>query len=97
MAYFQRCAYCDVDLTPTWDYDLEKAELLNCPDDSTNTDDAVKGSGTDNTGIIVFLIILVVLAFIGMACMAKKERDGRPLFTPLIAVEDKKNTELARV
>ena len=51
----------------------------------------------DNTGIIVFLIILVVLAFFGMACMAKKERDGRPLFTPLITVEDKKNTELARV
>ena len=63
---------------------------------STNTDDAVKGSGTDNTGIIVFLIILVVLAFIGMACMAKKEREGHPLFTPLTAVEDKKDMELAK-
>jgi len=23
--------YCDVDLTPRWDYDLEKAKLLRCP------------------------------------------------------------------
>ena len=23
--------YCDVDLTPRWDYDFEKAEFLNCP------------------------------------------------------------------
>lgn len=23
--------YCDVDMTPRWDYDLEKAEFLNCP------------------------------------------------------------------
>merc|ERR1712050_477072 len=23
--------YCDVDLTPRWDYDIEKAELLRCP------------------------------------------------------------------
>ncbi len=23
--------YCDVSLTPRWDYDLEKAEFLNCP------------------------------------------------------------------
>ena len=24
--------YCDVDMTPRWDYDLEKAEYLNCPE-----------------------------------------------------------------
>jgi len=24
--------YCDIDLTPRWDYDFEKANLLNCPD-----------------------------------------------------------------
>ena len=32
--------YCDVDLTPRWDYDLEKAILLSCniPDDDVATD-----------------------------------------------------------
>jgi ABC-type transport system substrate-binding protein len=31
-ALFPRDApYCDVDLSPRWDYDLEKAKLLNCP------------------------------------------------------------------
>jgi len=24
--------YCEIDLTPRWDYDIEKAMLLNCPD-----------------------------------------------------------------
>merc|ERR1711971_434486 len=23
--------YCAIDLTPRWDYDIEKAKLLNCP------------------------------------------------------------------
>merc|ERR1711953_1540558 len=23
--------YCNVDLTPRWDYDIEKAKLMNCP------------------------------------------------------------------
>merc|ERR1719171_1607241 len=23
--------YCDLDLTPRWDYDIEKAKLLRCP------------------------------------------------------------------
>ena len=26
--------YCDVEFTPKWDFDLEKAELLNCPEGS---------------------------------------------------------------
>jgi len=26
--------YCDVDLTPRWDYDFQKASLLNCPEET---------------------------------------------------------------
>merc|ERR1712176_1517589 len=29
--------YCDVDLTPRWDYDLEKAMFLNCPQTTQST------------------------------------------------------------
>merc|ERR1712167_428459 len=32
--------YCDVDLTPRWDYDLEKARLMNCPKPSVVMQDS---------------------------------------------------------
>merc|ERR1712038_1960019 len=86
--------YCDVDLTPTWDYDLEKAELLNCPNNSdpvtpvTESTESKKKSSPDNIGIIVFLIILVVVALIGIACMIKREKAGRPIFKPLIEIDN---------
>eukprot|EP00975_Prorocentrum_lima_P003083 677619-Prorocentrum_lima.AAC.1 len=31
--------YCNIDLTPRWDYDSEKANLLNCPQPSDAKDD----------------------------------------------------------
>jgi len=31
--------YCDIDLTPRWDYDFEKAMLMNCPDVVSDDDD----------------------------------------------------------
>jgi ABC-type transport system substrate-binding protein len=33
--------YCDVDLTPRWDYDFEKATLMNCPDILLSDEDEV--------------------------------------------------------
>eukprot|EP00971_Amphidinium_carterae_P046943 924389-Amphidinium_carterae.1 len=56
--------YCNVDLTPRWDYDLEKAQLMNCavPETVTVTvtvpGGAVEGGSSssdddDNTGLIL--------------------------------------------
>jgi len=33
--------YCDIDLTPRWDYDFEKATLMNCPDILVSDEDEV--------------------------------------------------------
>eukprot|EP00944_MAST-04C_sp_MAST-4C-sp1_P009011 g9011.t1 len=72
--------YCDVDLTPRWDYDLEKAELLNCP--------ALPPKADDTTAIIVVLAILLALVVGISVFMTFREKQGRPLFTPLLTVED---------
>jgi len=31
--------YCDIDLTPRWDYDLQKAQLMNCQPEAAAADD----------------------------------------------------------
>merc|ERR1719389_311593 len=47
--------YCNVDLTPRWDYDIEKAKLMNCPvvTDSSEKDDDDEA----NLGLILGLCI----------------------------------------
>jgi ABC-type transport system substrate-binding protein len=42
--------YCDVDLTPRWDYDLEMAELLNCPSSSDGDKEPGSGDGNEEPG-----------------------------------------------
>tara|TARA_B110000208_G_scaffold162960_1_gene199605 strand:+ start:328 stop:2226 length:1899 start_codon:yes stop_codon:yes gene_type:complete len=83
--------YCDVSLTPRWDYDLEKAKLLNCPADAA---EEVKFSKDSIT--VIVLIAVLGAAFIGLAIvalvvsvgvtmvMAQREKQGRPLFKPLL-------------
>ena len=73
--------YCDVDLTPRWDYDLEKAELLNCPDATESTTNAVE------TPVIIVLAVLLALVIGAMVFMTMKEKQGKPLFTPLLTVD----------
>ena len=51
--------YCDVDLTPQWDYDIEKAKLLRCPA-GVVTDKAVGTSGID-VGIVIGIIVALLL------------------------------------
>jgi len=64
--------YCDVELTPRWDYDLEKAVLLSC--DGTSGNFAAKsadGESTDNSlaiGLAVGLGVPCVIALIA-ACV----------------------------
>jgi hypothetical protein len=57
--------YCDIDLTPRWDYDLEKAKLLNCLD--------VAAAATDEDTMakfmwVWFLICGLLLLLIGAMC-----------------------------
>ena len=62
--------YCDVELTPRWSYDFEKAVLLSC--DGTSGDFATKTSDDNNNlavglgvglgvGLAIFAVVAVVL------------------------------------
>lgn len=70
--------YCDVDLTPKWGYDVEKAELLNCPDDSSSSlsDGAIVGiaiASIAGVGMLLFIFRMVY-----------REKQGKPLFEPKV-------------
>jgi nickel transport system substrate-binding protein len=64
--------YCNVELTPRWDYDIEKATLMNCPTivttDATATDDTKTDliiGLTLGIGILFLIIIGGICFFIG--------------------------------
>ncbi|KAL7461064.1 hypothetical protein ACHAXS_001501 [Conticribra weissflogii] len=77
--------YCNVDLSPKWGYDLEKATLLNCPN-GINVNSAESRSGGDLSGGAIAGIIIasvVGVALIGLvARMIYGEKHGKPLFHP---------------
>ena len=57
-ALFPKTApYCNVDLTPRWDYDLQKAKLLNCP---------VPVAGADDSDNAVVWVVVAIVAAIGI-------------------------------
>mmetsp|Transcript_66373 Transcript_66373/g.192308 ORF Transcript_66373/g.192308 Transcript_66373/m.192308 type:complete len:258 (+) Transcript_66373:581-1354(+) len=70
-ALFPRDApYCDIDLTPRWDYDFEKAKLMNC---------MPKEESTDHLPLILGLTLgigLPLLACIGVACFCFGKKKG---------------------
>lgn len=67
--------YCNVDLSPKWAYDFEKAELLNCPARNNLGGGAITG------------IVVGCLAFVGllgfMYKMYSREKAGKPMFAPM--------------
>lgn len=81
-ALFPKTApYCHIDLTPRWDYDLEKAKLLNCP--SVIESEA----GQLSTGFVAGISILVIAAATMLTLLVYivfREKKGSPLFTPLL-------------
>ena len=90
--FSKNAPYCDVDLTPRFDYDLEKAEFLNCPESSTGGGGGGGGSkkkkksSNDDAGLVGGLIAAAVVAIAALCCilaMAKKEKEGRPVFAPV--------------
>jgi hypothetical protein len=54
--------YCDIDLTPRWDYDFEKAQMLNCPAEPAQSSTASEEEdGIDVTLVIVIIVVIVVV------------------------------------
>lgn len=90
-ALFPKAApYSHIDLTPRWDFDLEKARFINCPLTAMNRTVIIKGDG-DGGGLsdgaiwgiaILSVVVAVVMVFVGY--MVSREKRGTPLFTPLI-------------
>jgi nickel transport system substrate-binding protein len=67
--------YCNVDLTPRWDYDIEKARLINCPTVLT----ADQADDETDTGLIVGLSLgigIPVLLIIGGFCFCIGKQRG---------------------
>ena len=80
--FSKKAPNCHVDLTPKWNYDFEKAELLNCP---TTEDDKSIPAG------IIAAIAVCSAAVVGLvtmiAYMRSREQQGKPIFMPLMQVE----------
>lgn len=69
--------YCDVELSPKWGYDFQKAQLLNCPSDSTSSLSSGAIAGISIAAVVgVFLTGFIVRMII-------RERQGKPVFAPV--------------
>lgn len=85
---FQTSApYCDLDLTPKFDYDLEKSQLINCPATANVAAAALVQSVESDSSLFAGLFAgAAILFFLLVFCLAfivRREKKGDPLFTPL--------------
>ena len=83
--------YCDVPLTP-FEYDLAKAEEINCPgggaavtttSTTTTTTTKKKTKKEDMNGFkygILFMVLFVIALLSGLAFIVMKEKEGEPIF-----------------
>ena len=80
--FFQTSApYCNVDLTPKFDYDIEKAGLLNCPEAEKLQASPVF------IGLFVAVACLAWFGCVFACCLVGNEKKGSPFFTPLMSAE----------
>ena len=70
--------YSNVDLSPKWGYDVEKARLLNCPEDQETS---ALGAGAIAGITIASIVGVALIAFVGR--MIKREKEGKPIFAPV--------------
>ncbi len=55
--------YCDVDLTPRWDYDIEKAKLLFCKNESNDSNDSKSLAIGLGVGLCALFLLAVAAVF----------------------------------
>ena len=79
--------YCGADLTPKPDYDIEKAQLLNCPTEPEILEISTERKKTELSKAVIAVIAILCVAFITvgvvLAFMYTREKAGNPLFQPL--------------
>jgi hypothetical protein len=77
--------YCNVDLSPKWAYDFDKAKRLNCPVPDPGKDGGLPGWAT----IVIIVISVALAAVLAFALvMYARERQGRPVFMPIDPEEE---------
>lgn len=68
--------YCDVDLTPRWDYDLQKAQFINCPASPTEPV-VVTVIPVDDSNSTVARVVAGVFAFLMIVCAGVMFKVGK--------------------
>jgi len=68
--------YCDVDLTPHWDYDIEKAILLSCNQDENFAVSSSSSNANQNIaiGVVVGLAFLCLALFLVAVIYVRKSK-----------------------
>ena len=66
--------YCDVDLTPRWDFDLQKAKFINCP--ASPTEVTVVADDDDDAATVAWAVA-AVFAFLLIVCAAVMFKVGK--------------------
>ena len=89
--------YCDVDLTPHWDYDLEKAILLSCnlqteSAAAASVASAASSAADENKGMLIGLgvglgCVALVMAILAVFFMKKAKKLEAEYVTSKSAVE----------
>jgi len=71
--------YCNVELNPTWAFDFEKAQLLNCPVPAETTTSDKLPVWAIAVIAVGGALLVAVLAFLYV--MYRREKQNKPLFT----------------
>jgi len=81
--------YCNIDLTPRWDYDFEKALLLRCPAAAAATS-STSDDGLDVAVVVAIVVVLVLLGVVsGVVLFVYGKRKGA-MYERLVQAQNSK-------